>query len=183
MSAGVGPWLIAAARQQAGIAPCPLLQDVSKLLHSRYAAEPLPVASIPDQDYANDEHVNEKLVAALYTITDPAVIRSISSPQELEMFAPDEDEEEEYSYPVEPGLEFYSRMNEEHGTLQRVSVLLEHAAGNPDRVGNFRVYGAGQLLREVLWAATGLLGRDTGVPTGALYSQYVEHLAARKPTQ
>ena len=174
----VGLRLIAAAREEAGVGACPLLQDVTELLRSLYAAAPLPVESIPDQDYANDEHVSERLVAALYTITDLAVIRSISSPLELEMFAPDEDEEEGCSYPVEPGLEFYSRMNEEHGTLQRVSVLLEEAPGDPDRVGNFRVYGAGQLLREVLWAATGLLGRDTGVPTGALYSQYVEHVAS-----
>jgi hypothetical protein len=156
-----------------------MLRDVAELLCSRFDAEPLPVESIPYQDFANDEHVNEGLVAALYTITDAAVIRSISSPLELEMFEPDEDEEEDTSYAVEPGLEFYSRMNEEHGTLRRVSVLLEQAADDPGRVANFRVYGAGQLLRETLWAATGALPLDTGVPTGALYSEYVEHF--RRP--
>ena len=49
-------------------------------------------------------------------------------------------------------------------TLERAIVVLETTPAHHDRVGNFRVYGAAQWLRESLWAATGIVPRDPGSP-------------------
>src|SRR6218665_3013573 len=46
--------------------------------------------------------------------------------------------------------------------LARLIIILEHDRESAELVGNFRVYGAGQWLRETLWAASGIVPRDPG---------------------
>jgi hypothetical protein len=53
-------------------------------------------------------------------------------------------------------------------------VVLERATDDPDRVGNFRVHGAGQLLRERLWAMTEIIPLDVGVPVSDLFRRAVD---------
>ena len=54
--------------------------------------------------------------------------------------------------------------SDELSTLHRLIVVIESAETSLYAVGNFRVHGLGQWLREALWAATGVLPRDPGAP-------------------
>ncbi|MFP3713884.1 hypothetical protein [Puerhibacterium sp. TATVAM-FAB25] len=60
---------------------------------------------------------------------------------------------------------------------------LERDRHAPQRVGNFRVHGAGQWIRESLWAATGVMPRDPGSRGSALYSQGLDLLRPERPDQ
>lgn len=59
---------------------------------------------------------------------------------------------------------------------QRLLIVLEHEVNNKHRLGNFRIYGAGQWLLEALWAATGVVPLDPGTEEGELFNKAVcEH--------
>lgn len=160
--------VLAKARELGNIEPTVLLADIEARLIRDYRAEPIAVESISAEDYANDEHVDESVIVSLLTITDSGVLASISSEEEKEHFF----EDEEWDGPVFDDI--YSVMNEEHGSLKRVSVLLERDPANAANIGNFRVYGGGQKLREWLWATTGILPRDHGPVDGELFRRYIE---------
>lgn len=170
--------VLAQARALGNIEPTTLLAEIEARLIRDYRAEPIAVESISAEDYANDEHVDESVIVGLLTITDPSVIDSISSDEEKEQLDEDEDEDEEWDGPVFDDI--YSVMNEEHGSLKRVSVLLERDPANAANVGNFRVYGGGQKLREWLWAKTGILPRDHGPVDGELFRRYIELTSVRR---
>ncbi|WP_435300280.1 hypothetical protein [Timonella sp. A28] len=112
-----------------------------------------------------DEFVNPELVVAAYTICDPALLASRARAIEHEMkeWPPEEDE-----YSGLPRDEWDTIQDELSG-MQRLIVLLERTSQNNTDIGNFRVAGFGQWLRETLWAATGVLPLDSGAITKESY--------------
>lgn len=154
--------LLTTARAKYGVARVDDLQALAELLVSLQfqAMEWRPYRAM-----LLDEFVDERLMVAAYTLADPAYLRPRATEEESEHFAPDPSEEFD---PYEYGEDNVAAttLARELEILERVVVLVEHAEGNPTAVGNFRVHGGGQWVRESLWAATGVLPRDAGAPSG-----------------
>lgn len=154
--------LIAAAREAYAVPATPTVEDAVRLLVD-WGADPLPLEPVLDE--LADEFVDRPMVVGAWTLADAAVLAERATPEEREVFAADPDEvfdPDEYG----PENAWWTTIAHEMQTLHRVVVLVERVAGDPEAVGGFRVYGAGQWLRESLWAATGILPRDPGAPYG-----------------
>jgi len=67
-------------------------------------------------------------------------------------------------------------------TLAGLIVMVERDPGSEALVGNFRVHGASQWLRETLWAATGIVPRDPGAPSAdsALFGRAFQHVGRER---
>ncbi|WP_062516620.1 hypothetical protein [Demequina gelatinilytica] len=166
----------AAAEHRAlhGIAYAPTVAEASALLESRGAA---PFDFAKHTGRLRDEWVDPALIATVYSFADPDMLRSYASEEELE------DALESTQFPYDP-LEYGPDMVEdtvlahELECLERIVVALEHKPDDPDAVGGFRVWGCGQWLRELLWAATGVVPREPGspTPTGTLYERAFQEL-------
>lgn len=153
--------LLESAREHYNVAAMPLVDDAASFLVS-LGATPLDLDRYGED--LIDEFVDPELAIVAFTLRAPQLLRQRASPEELENFASD------------PSLEFdpleYGEANEEWTVysheieeLSRIHVVLERADHTAERVGNFRVYGGAQWLREMLWAATGVVPRDPGSPT------------------
>ncbi len=153
--------LLAEARAFFKVPEATSVADVIDLLNS-YGAKPIDFA-VYDEDLA-DEFVDVSLVVGAWALTDAATLAALATDEERELFAEDPDEEFD---PLEygPDNKEWTTWAHEIDTLKRLIVVVEHDAGNRDAPGDFRVHGAGQWLRETLWAATGVLPRDPGSPT------------------
>jgi hypothetical protein len=153
--------LIAAAREAYAIPATPTVEDVVRLLVD-WGAGPLPLEPVLDE--LTDEFVDRPMVVGAWTLTDAALAER-ATPEEREAFGPDPDEvfdPDEYG----PENAWWTTIAHEMEIMQRLIVFVERAADGTGTVGGFRVYGAGQWLRESLWAATGILPRDPGAPYG-----------------
>lgn len=125
-----------------------------------------------------DEFVDPLLVEAAFTITEDQVpLLDRATEAELENFVDDPDDP---FNPLEygPDQEAWTVFQHELSTLRRVCVVLERDPDNRDLPGQYRVFGAGQWLRELLWAATGVIPRDPGDPQDPLFMRALE--SARK---
>lgn len=124
-------------------------------------------------DGAFDEYVNPELVSSILTIHDEQFIRNHATSEEKEMLQVDEpmDPKEFQRDPDDP--EELWLMDFEIGA-QRLLIVLEHEVSNEHRLGNFRIYGAGQWLREALWAAIGVVPLDPGTEEGELFSKAIQ---------
>ncbi|MDQ1308034.1 MAG: hypothetical protein QG671_3868 [Actinomycetota bacterium] len=154
--------LIAAAREVHAVPAAPAVEDVLRLL-AGWGADPLPLQ--PVLHALADEFVDRSLAIGAWTLADAAVLAERATPEEREVFAPYPDEvfdPDEYG----PENTWWTKIAHEMQIMHRLIVLVERAANDPETVGGFRVYGAGQWLRESLWAATGVLPRDPGAPNG-----------------
>lgn len=152
--------LIASAREHCDVPEAITVEAASELIES-FGAVPLDF-----NRYRNalvDEFVNPHLVVRAYTIHDATLLAGRATIEEREVFVADPDEDFDS---LEYGAEQveWTTFSHEIEVLERVHILLERAVDDLNRVGNFRVYGAGQWLRESLWAATGVLPRDPGAP-------------------
>ncbi|MFT8639439.1 hypothetical protein [Bifidobacterium sp.] len=120
-----------------------------------------------------DEFVHPKRVSDILTIADEEFIRTHASQEEHENILNDApDDPSEYQRPADEPEDLWL-MDFEIGA-KRLLILLERHPRNPDKLGNYRIYGAGQWLREALWAATGVLPLDPGSEEGELFRQTFE---------
>ena len=141
-----------------GLPFAPTIAEASDLIE-QWGAKPFDIA--PHLDWFLDEHVDAKLVVASFTFVDPVALREHATEEEQQVFVRDPDDVFD---PLEYGSdqEELTTLAHEIETLDRIVVTLERASDDPARVGGFRVWGAGQWLRERLWAVTGVVPRDPG---------------------
>ncbi|PDQ34874.1 MAG: hypothetical protein B5766_08925 [Candidatus Lumbricidophila eiseniae] len=153
--------LLSEAREHFGVEPAVTLTDVVGLLRSLGA---VPFDFNGYRDDLLDEFVDRDFVVGAYTLADPSLLRRRATVEEIEHFTADPDEEFD---PLEYGVEQAERtlLFREIEILARLIIILEHDRESAELVGNFRVYGAGQWLRETLWAASGIVPRDPGAPS------------------
>ncbi|CBT75251.1 MAG TPA: hypothetical protein DEX36_01030 [Glutamicibacter sp.] len=154
--------LLQATRAHYGVCAAPRVSEAAALLtslggktfdYSRFAGNLI------------DEYVDSARVVAAYDISDPELLASRSLPVEREMMEwPPEEDEDIYDVVFTKDEELWNVIQDELGGMRRAIVLLEHAEGDAGAVGNFRVAGFAQWLRETLWAATGVVPRDPGWP-------------------
>lgn len=154
--------LLSHARQQYSVAYATTVPDIVKIIE---AFGPVPLDFERYREDLVDEFVDGSLVAAAFTLYDPLLLRQRASREEVENYFVDPTEEFD---PLEFGeanreWTLYSRQVE---GMDRVHIVIERSANSENEVANFRVYGEGQWLRESLWAATGVVPRDVGAPTG-----------------
>lgn len=114
------------------------------------------------QEDLTDELADPDKVAGAILISDPALLLHRATPEEREKseWPPENDG---FAYPAEAAER--NAIHDELGGLQRVIVLVEGSAEDPLLVGNCRVHGLAQSLREALWTATGILPRDPRSPS------------------
>ncbi|MBF4576258.1 hypothetical protein [Frondihabitans sp. VKM Ac-2883] len=104
-----------------------------------------------------DEHVDRDLVVATLTILDADLMRRRALPEEIDRLEWDEPFD-----PLEYGRENEAETRFAHElAFPRLLIFLERMPDDATRLGNYRVYGPGQWLRDSLWAATGVVPRDT----------------------
>jgi hypothetical protein len=152
--------LLATARAHFAVPEATTVAQVAGVLQG-FGATGLSVARFID-DVA-DEFVDRSLVVAVFTLADASLLLSRATSEEREIFV---DDPAETFDPFEYGSDQveWTTFSHEMSTLRRAIILLECMREDPDRVGNFRVYGGAQWLRESLWAATGIVPRDPGSP-------------------
>jgi hypothetical protein len=174
--------LLHRARRELDVPEAPNFVDVVALLES-WGATPMPVGT--QEANLFDEYVEEPLVAYQASITDQRLIAAHLTADEREAFLGDEDDEDPVPPEEHPGDEDdgWTAIAGQLGSARRVIVVLERDRHAPQRVGNFRVHGAGQWIRESLWAATGVMPRDPGSRGSALYSQGLDLLRPERPDQ
>ncbi|WP_062302091.1 hypothetical protein [Demequina subtropica] len=166
----------AAAEHRAlhGIAYAPTVAEASALLETKGA---LRFDFAKHSGRLRDEWVDPELIVACYTLTDRVLLRDCARAEELAFAA--ESELDDYD-PLEYGPDMVEDtvLAHELECLERIIVALERKPDDPDTVGGFRVWGCGQWLRELLWAATGVVPREPGspTPTGTLYERAFQEL-------
>ncbi|MFD5274963.1 hypothetical protein ACFWHS_13615 [Glutamicibacter sp. NPDC058337] len=154
--------LLQAARAHYGVCAAPRVSEAAALI-TTLGGKTFDYARFADD--LIDEYVDPTHVVAAYDISDPELLASRSLPVEREMMEwPPEDDEDCYDCEFTEEESQWNTIQEELSGMRRAIVLLEHAEGNPEAVGNFRVVGFAQWLRETLWAAIGVVPRDPGGP-------------------
>jgi hypothetical protein len=152
--------LLVAARCLFGVNEITRVDDLHRYLKS-FGAVPLSFGRYRSD--LVDEFVVERLVVLALTLKNGDLLRARATGEELKIFVADPNAEFDPLEYGEDQLE-WTTFAHEVDILERIHILVERDERDPDRVGNFRVYGAGQWLRESLWAATGVVPRDPGAP-------------------
>ncbi|GAA4766976.1 hypothetical protein [Microbacterium gilvum] len=155
--------LLRRARAAFGVPPARTLAEVGAVIRGR-GGEPFDPS--PFLDGLADEFIRRELIAGAFTLSGREALLSRASEEEREAFTLDEEEIAEFD-PLEYGAEeeLWTTWSFGMSNLERVIVLLERVDAESDVVGGFRVYGAGQWVRESLWASTGVVPRDPGMPS------------------
>ncbi len=154
--------LLQAARAHYGVCAATRVSEAAALLTS-LGGKTFDFARFADD--LIDEYVDPARVVAAYDISDPELLASRSLPVEREMTEwPPEEDEDSYDVAFTKDEELWKTIQEELSGMRRAIVLLEEADGSTGAVGNFRIIGFAQWLRETLWAATGVVPRDPGGP-------------------
>lgn len=155
--------LLDLAQRHFKVPSCPTVSEAIALLQG-FGATAFDFDT--NQETLADEFVVRRLVVGAYTIHDPRLLKERATAEELQVAELSLEESEEDSgseYPDESAE--WNKIQDELSSLQRLIIVIEHGAEDPNMVGNFRVHGFGQWLRESLWAATGVLPRDPGSPS------------------
>jgi len=158
--------LLTAARAHYAVPAATTLTEVAALLETWGGIE-LPLERFAANVF--DEFVDASLVTSLFTILNAPLLKARATAEEQQhIFSADPDEPFD---PNEYGADQadWTTYSHQMETLERAIIILEAAPTAPDHVGNFRVYGAAQWLRESLWAATGIVPRDPGSPDANSY--------------
>jgi hypothetical protein len=170
--------LLAKARSHFGVQSASSVSDIAALLQS-LGAERFEYEGHRDQ--LEDEFVDWNLVVGAYSLTEASMLRRLATDEEVENFTADPDEVFD---PLEFGTDEaeWTLFAREVETLARLIVIVERNPQVETVAGNFRVFGAGQWLRETLWAATGVVPRDPGAPSikSELFGHAFRHVG-RKP--
>ncbi|MHA7270264.1 hypothetical protein [Arthrobacter sp. HLT1-20] len=153
--------LLGEARGHFGVKPAVTCTDAISLLESLGA---VAFSFDTHRDDLIDEFVDPSLVIGAYTLAQPSLLRRRATPEEKENFTASPNDTFD---PLEYGAERaeWTLLAREIETLARLVVVLERDPESEEFLGNFRVYGAGQWLRETLWAASGVVPRDPGEPS------------------
>ncbi|MFE5307266.1 hypothetical protein [Isoptericola sp. NPDC056573] len=172
--------LLAQARQELGVPEAAGITDVVALLGA-WGATPMPVGSF-DTNLC-DEYVDEALVVYQASIDDVHLIAEHLTDDEREGFSPDDSDEgsDDLEATNTGATDDWSEVSDDLDAGRRVIVLLERDRADSTQVGNFRVHGAGQWIRERLWAATGVLPRDPGSSGSDFYSQALDLARPGRP--
>ncbi|MEL7978031.1 hypothetical protein AAG589_19350 [Isoptericola sp. F-RaC21] len=159
----------------------PRAQEVAEVvaLLESWGATPLPVGTFEANLF--DEYVEEDLVVHQASIDDERLIASRLTPDEREAFLPEAVDDDDPEPLVDGDDEGWGALADGLDSARRVIVVLERDRSAPQRVGNFRVHGAGQWIRESLWAATGVLPRDPGSCGTGLYAQALDLARPERP--
>lgn len=162
------------------------VQEIENMLMGRFGMTELPLYTIPLEAYLDDDEVDHRLVAKLYTTVDPEIINQMASNDEVDYFGQQYDEELWESLSAQQKLlgegvvdiriPSYTQMRREHETMQRVSVVLQRDPKDPAVAGDFKVYGAGQNLRYAIWVRTGVFGMRRGRLKDPRYELYLDAL-------
>lgn len=142
----------------------PELADLNATISWLRSLGASPVEAEVHAEHFLDEHVDRNLVTSMLTINDRDLVRSHLSGRDREFYHSNAlDAELDGFDPDEYGIEKKAEtiFNHEVG-IDRLLIVLERAIDDENAVGNFRVFGAGQWLRETLWAGTGVVPRDVG---------------------
>lgn len=109
-----------------------------------------------------DEFVEGRLVVGAFVLHAPGLLQERATLEEREHFVDDEPFD-----PNEYGAENaeWTTLSHDVATLRSLIIVLEQDHEDAAKPGNYRVYGAGQWLRESLWAATGVVPFDPGAPS------------------
>jgi len=164
------------ARALYQVPAAPLVRDVIALLE-QWGAQPMPVGTQEGNFF--DEYVEEDLVVHQVGIADPVFIAEHLTEAEAAMLAfseecEDDDFDDDFD-DDEPdaGDPEWDVMAAALSERRLLVVVIERDRENSLRVGNFRVHGMGQWVREALWAATGVVPRDPAMAQSDLYRQAV----------
>ncbi|WP_144560196.1 hypothetical protein [Shouchella miscanthi] len=146
-------------------------QQIEHILKEKFKAIEIPLSTIPQDDYRNDEEINEDYIYKLLTITDPDVIVKIRDEADVKAIG------DEIGYKNK--LSDISHLNydlliKEHNSGNRVSVVLEKP--NSSNISNFKVYGFGQNLVNYLVARLGVPDMEVGDVYDRAYQFYLECL-------
>ncbi|MFL4478626.1 hypothetical protein ACIPUB_10180 [Paeniglutamicibacter sp. ORCA_105] len=155
--------LLDQAQRHFKVPSCPTVSDAIALLQG-FGATSFDFET--NQESLADEFVDRRYVVGAYTIHDPRLLKERATAEELqvaELSLEESEEDTDIEYPDESAE--WNQIQDELSSLQRLVIVIEHGAEDPNMVGNFRVHGFGQWLRESLWASTGVLPRDPGVPS------------------
>ncbi len=172
--------LVIQARQAYEVPETESIADVVALLDT-WTATPMTVGAFEGNLF--DEYVDEALVVYQASINDEHLIAAHLTQDERDGFFPDDSDPDEPESTDDDGESDngWAAVSDELDAAQRVIVILERDQTDSQRVGNYRVHGAGQWVRESLWAATGILPRDPGSTASDLYSQAIELVRPERP--
>jgi hypothetical protein len=155
--------LLALAQRHFKVPSCPTVSEAIALLQG-FGATAFDFEA--NQETLADEFVDRRFVVGAYTIHDPRLLKERATAEEhqhAEWSLEESEEDSGIEYPDEDAE--WNQIQDELSSLQRLLIVIEHGAEDPNMVGNFRVHGFGQWLRESLWASTGVLPRDPGAPS------------------
>ena len=183
MTAGTGEssdlaLLLRRARAEYGVPAAERVEEMAAFLAGLGA---VPIDFDRYWESLADEFVDPELVVSAVTILDPALFQQCGTRFDRE-YVDDQPDEEFDPLDYGPDQVEWTTWSHEIETGARLIVLIERDPNDPGRTGHCRVLGAGQWLREALWAATGVLPRDPGAPASGeaeLYGDAFE-LAGRE---
>ncbi|SDC04233.1 hypothetical protein [Shouchella lonarensis] len=162
-------------------------EQLEHVLETKFHAQEIPLYSIDEIDYLNDEEVNEKDIYKLYTITDRAVLDEIYSSEEKRMMAEDLLKDKivavfnDVKYAIHKWQKkevTYDQLIDEHNRGKRTSIVLESNAENV--ISNFKVYGFSRYLVDYLVARVGIPEIKFGDLDDRNYQFYLECLKKNK---
>lgn len=147
-------------------------QQIEHILKEKFKAVEIPLNTIPQEDYRNDEEINEDLIYRLFTITDSHVIKKLRDGADTNAIIDEVSGETHLS--DETSLN-YDLLIKEHNSGTRVSVVLEKP--NTSNISNFKVYGFAQNLVCYLIARLGVPAMEVGNIDDRPYQFYLECLS------
>lgn len=163
--------LAAQARERWGLPWCPDLASVRRLLTERFAARPYALSSVRHSELGAEGLNAPDLVVEVLAVEGEEV-RALTTDVELAHLLPEDEDERELEESCRQWSAESVELAREEQRLQLghlAIVVLERSRDDELALGNFRVIGPGQRLREQLWAATGIAPKDSGPIDGDLY--------------
>ncbi|MBQ5153645.1 hypothetical protein D6861_010565 [Macrococcoides caseolyticum] len=110
-------------------------KEIERILIDKYKAFEIPLYSIDEEDYTNDDEVNEKYIYKLFHINNSNVLNEIIDKSEIDI--------EDYHPELLDKFD-YDSLIMKHNSGKGVSIVLETKDGK--NVSNFKVYGMASRL-------------------------------------
>lgn len=156
--------------------------EVEKILETKFKASEIPLTSINEEDYLNDDEVDEKAIYKLYTIVDKGILSDIQTNQDREVYKDNillrsTQFIDSILYQMKadgPASRVYNKLIYQHNKGVRVSIVLEKNSG--DAISNFKVYGFASNLISYLHAILGVKGMIKRDINNQEFQYYLEAL-------
>ena len=171
-----------AAREELGIEDSlHAIDAISIALERLFGFEELPASAFGPKVLDDDPSIKRSYVARVLTVVDQHDVDAILTEEDQK----DRDQTFGIWSPASFGPEkrwfglkenpraFGERMQTEHREYRRVTVVLETDPAETVGLGNYQVFGAGQRVKEYLWALSGIIPRDPGTPISEHYRRCV----------